>query len=78
MSQLGSPASAFSLTCRRTVTGPGDPVGAARAAPAALVHAAAAADTAAATRPRKARRERSERMFTTSTMARRERQASTA
>jgi hypothetical protein len=78
MSQWGSPASAFSLTRRLIFTGPGDPAGAARPAPAALVHAAAAADTAAATRPRKARRERSERVFTTSTMARRERQASTA
>ena len=75
MSQWGSPGSAFSLTRRRAV-GRGDPAGGVPLAPDALVHAATAADTAAATRPRKARRERSGRMFTTSTMARHQWQAS--
>ena len=77
MSQWGSPGSAFSLTRRRAVVGRGDRAGGVPLAPAALVHAATAADTAAATRPRKARRERSGRMFTTSTMARCQRQVST-
>jgi hypothetical protein len=74
MSQWGSPGSAFSLTRRRTVAGRGDPAGGLPLALDALVHAATAADTAAATRPRKARRERSGRIFMTSTMARCRRQ----
>ena len=77
MSQWGSPGSAFSLTRRRIVAGWGDRAGGVPPAPAALVHAAAAAETAAATGPRKALRERSWRKCTTSTMARSKQQALT-
>src|SRR5215831_5362964 len=61
MSQWGSPGSEFSLTGRRGdgVTDPAGapPPGAPPPGPVIRVHAAAAADTAAETRPRKARRE---------------------
>jgi hypothetical protein len=77
MSQWGSPGSAFSLTRRRAWAGRGDLAGGVPPAPAALVHPATAADTAAAIKPMNARRERSGRGFTTSTIARRKRQVLT-
>src|SRR5215471_4749040 len=60
MSQWGSPGSEFSLTGGRP-DGVPDPAGVPPPGPEIRVHAPAAADTAAETRPRKARREGRER-----------------